>query len=1241
MFWSIFRGLGTFVTRLLYLIIVIGAVAKVLTFSFALYAESHKEIIENIASRIVGVPVRFARIQTYWAGVTPRLWVRQLTLGEQEQLALGDALVGVNLRALSHWQENLPLNIRLEGTRIQVLRDAQGKTRILGVLQHHRGINLPSYIHLSDTALDWVDEKRHTEVHQEHLNVQLVTRGRHSSLRIASAQEGFLIRGEIDGSITRANWSGRFWSRGDALQSEKFLQAYLPDDYSLSNLQLSYELWSYWSAGTHKATRIRFDMDGVELHAPDGGALALSALRGDLLYQKQGRYWTLQLGDLQLRINDKVLKETHMALQARDGRLQLGISRIDLATIMPLVSLLPDNQPAKTLLGSLAPRGELTDLRASSPDPLFAELTIHSRFQGLSLNPWKGLPGINNFSGQLALEDRRMLLDLDTTQAQVKFDTLFRDPLDIQRLYGQLEWRQISDGGWILQGDRLLLDTPDLQTLSRLKVEQSPGEAPIMDMQTDFHDGNGSQAGRYYPVGIMSPGLVNWLDKSIVSGQVTQGSFLFHGPLAKGHFPFHKTHDGHFEIAFDVENLKLAYRKGWPPLRQVQGHVRFHNNDLSIHASQGRIYNSRISHAKAIIPSLKPLAPLQVSGQVAGPGNDPLRLLRNTPLRHSLASRIQGMALDGNIRQQLDLDIPLHHSTSGKQPQTAFSARVNFKGNKLILQQQQLVVQDIQGQLKINNAGLHATDLRGTALSGPLRISITPDEMGTRITAQARLPAPGILAQYPWLEPLSLSGRADMDITLNIPGIRHPDQRTSLQIRSSLEGMTLDLPDPLGKGAGNRIPLKIDMQLDADGPRHTTLNYGSRLNLTLKQDPEKGADVYLNLSSLPLRPWAALLGRSQKAPPDTTTLRRLVLGIDKLSVPPLKTGKFKLKLRRQGENWQGDILADSLSGTLSFARDFTSRPLILRLQHLAIDTLNETPDNKQSRIDDDSTPLQPRSFPALDVSSETLLLNGADIGRLTLNSHLEDNHQAIDKVELHGKLLDLSAHGNWEPGAHGSITWLKGSLTTDNMGRLLKKAMHKKLLSGGRTYLSFDLSWPGAPFRLNLEQLQGQAQLDMAQGRFLNFKPGLARVLGLINFQSLGRRLKLDFKDVYKEGLAFDTILGNFQFDAGYLYTNNLEISGPSATILIAGNVDLINETYDQVLSVSPRLDATLPVASAIAGGPVAGVAVLLAQQAFSKDLEKAQRITYNVSGSWDDPQVTRLSNSDKKETPPASLLDQ
>ncbi len=1237
MFWGLFKRLGTLITRLLYLILIVGAAAKVLTFSFALYAESHKEVVEDLATRIVGTPVRFAGIQTYWAGVTPRIWVRQLTLGEHEQLALGDALVGVNLRALTHWRENLPLDIRLEGTRVQVLRDREGKTRILGLLRHRGGVNLPARILLEDATLDWLDVKRNTTVRQEHLNVQLVTRGRHSSLRIASARDGFQVRGEIDGSVTRGDWSGRFWSKGQSLQSETFLQAYLPDDYFLTNLRLSYELWSYWDAGSHVSTRVRFDMEGMELHAPDGGSLRLSDLRGDLLYRKQGADWILQLDDLSLRANGHEWKATDLALQQQDGRLRLGISHVDLDALMPLLTLLPDGSPAKSPLLALAPRGTLTNLRASAPadDPLAAPM-VQGGFHGFSLHSWNKLPGISNFSGGFHLQRNRARLELDTRAARVDLTPLFRAPLDIDRLRGVLEWSGTGDD-WVLQGNKLALDTPDLSTISRLRVERLGDQPPVMDIQTDFHDGNGRHAGRYYPVGIMKPALVNWLDKAIVSGHVTRGSFLFHGPLAKGHFPFHKTHDGHFEVAFDVEDLELAYRQEWPALRKVAGHVRFHNNDLDIRVNQGRIYGSRISNARASIPSLKPLKPIQVSGRLAGPGNDPLRLLRNTPLRHSFASRVQGMSLDGNIDLELDLDIPLHSRKRGGKPEVGFAALVNFRDNRLTLQQQELVLRNIRGQLKVDNAGLHATGLKATALGGEVDIDITPDRQGTRIAARGQLPAQGIVTQYPRLRPLAMTGSTDMEVELGIPGLAHPEEATRLRIRSSLRGMALALPRPLGKEAAQSIPFELNMELGTDRSR-TTVSYGSQLELTLKQDPEEGAELTLKLSSLPLRRWLAHFGKQQEV--SDLPLRRLVLNIDKLEAAPLKARNFTLDLALQDEIWRGSMDSDSIAGNLNFARDLTSRPLTLRLKNLAFDTLEESTPPDAGDLPEEASPLPPDHFPPLDIVADSFRLNGANLGRLELHTRREDGHQSIDRLELHGKLADISAHGSWEPSADSTTTWIKGVFTSSDMGRFLKMALHKDLLSGSRTYLSFDLSWPGAPFQFGLEQLQGEAQLDMAQGRFLNFKPGLARILGLINFQSLGRRLKLDFKDVYKEGLAFDTILGNFQFDAGYLYTNNLEISGPSATILIAGSVDLINETYDQVLSVSPRLDATLPVAGAIVGGPAAGVAVLLAQQALSRKLEKAQRITYNISGTWDDPQVTRLTGEEVKERP-GSILDQ
>ncbi len=924
-----------------------------------------------------------------------------------------------------------------------------------------------------------------------------------------------------------------------------------------------------------------------------------------------------------------------MAVLMQQGKLLLGISQIDLQGTAKLLPLLPRDDETRKLLETLSPSGLLTsihagiDLKNPASTPVF-----YSEFNQLSFQPQGKLPGISNFSGNILLHKDAARLSLDTQNAQIRFSTLFRQPLTLRLLQGQIEWKKNGADGWILHGKHLLADSPDLQTVSRLRVEKHAGSPPIMDIQTDFRNGNGERAGLYYPVGIMSDNLVAWLDAAIVSGRVTQGSFLFYGPLAPGHFPFDKTRDGHFEVLFDVKDLELAYQDQWPPLTGLAANVRFHNNSLSIQASRGRIYQTQVQHATADIASLHPTSPLRISGNTTGPMSDYLRLLRETPLKHTLARRVEGLSVSGNAGLQLQLGIPL--AARANPPE--FAIAVDFRPDaSLFLTPQQLLLHKLQGQLKISNQGLFADNIQATTLDTDVSLSIRPTSNATLVEAQGRIPAQGLLRQYPQLAPLKPRGGTDVDLILTIPNLDAPaEMATRLQIRSTLEGMAMDMPAPLGKKAQPSIPLQLDMQL-GDASATTTVKYGDILGITFKQDSTQGDELLAKISTLPVRSWLHHFSAQSSQDLSSVKLKRVRLETEKLDASPLIASSFLLDLNHSEGRWKGQISSDNISGSVAFADDLLSQPLVLSLDKLQLQTSPE----KTAKTPEASTEkLLPGDFPAIRLSSRNFVLNKAKLGTLELITTRQAQTQSIEKLEVHGKLADISVHGSWEYIAGGGTTWLKGVVNTNNMGKLLKKALHMDFLSGSKTYLSFDLSWPGAPFQPHIKKMQGEAQLDMAQGSFLHFKPGLARILGLVNFDTLLRRLKLDFKDVYQQGMAFDTIMGNFQFDAGQMYTNNLEIIGPSASVLIAGSIDLINETYDQILSVSPRLDTTLPVAGAIAGGPAAGLVVLLAQQAFSEKLQKIQRITYNISGTWDDPKLTRL-NTDIEEGKETSVLDQ
>jgi uncharacterized protein YhdP len=68
--------------------------------------------------------------------------------------------------------------------------------------------------------------------------------------------------------------------------------------------------------------------------------------------------------------------------------------------------------------------------------------------------------------------------------------------------------------------------------------------------------------------------------------------------------------------------------------------------------------------------------------------------------------------------------------------------------------------------------------------------------------------------------------------------------------------------------------------------------------------------------------------------------------------------------------------------------------------------------------------------------------------------------------------------------------------------------------------------------------------MNVEAGQFLKQDPGAAKLLGVLSLQMLPRLLKLDFHDVFSEGLAFDGISANAVINRGVLRTDNLRCTG-------------------------------------------------------------------------------------------------
>jgi uncharacterized protein YhdP len=129
-----------------------------------------------------------------------------------------------------------------------------------------------------------------------------------------------------------------------------------------------------------------------------------------------------------------------------------------------------------------------------------------------------------------------------------------------------------------------------------------------------------------------------------------------------------------------------------------------------------------------------------------------------------------------------------------------------------------------------------------------------------------------------------------------------------------------------------------------------------------------------------------------------------------------------------------------------------------------------------------------------------------------------------------------------------------------------------------------------------------------------------------MSFVELPRRLALDFRDVTEEGLAFDSVSGDFALRGGNAFTDNLLIKGAAVDIGVAGRTGLGTQDYDQTVVVSGNPSGPLAVAGALAAGPVIGAGVLVLSQVFKGQLQGLTRAYYRITGPWSAPVVERVS---------------
>lgn len=1234
------------------LLILWGLLAAALRLAAPLIAEHRAEFEHLVATRL-GTPVGIGGIEARWYGISPLLRLEQVTLGDGAQ-RLHAAALTLELDPSALFSGSLldALRVTVHGLRLTLARDPDGRLHLEGLGSitdpGHGGdrLPLPRAVHLSGTHLVWVDRKAgKAPLSIDDIGIVMTRDADHLDLRasLQTASGRATLGARIRGRLDSTDWSGDSYLRVEDLGVAQVFAPYLPSDYGLRSLNLDLELWTHWGAATMRHSQGRFAVRDLDLrpHTAGYAPLQLARAAAEFSIDRDDSGGRAGLHGLDLQVGDHPWPQGDLAIawaSTLDGGTRIDAAA-DYLRIEDLAAILQVRPPWPALqdrLGAHHPRGEVKDLRLQAElGGAAPQWRAQARFAALGSDPVGRIPGLSNLNGQVQAQQDLVRLELDSSGAEVRFADLFRDPIELTRLEGRLDLTH-DEVGWRAHSDLLLADTPHISTSTRLDLRTRPGHRPFLDLQTDFHDGDAAFALRYYPVAVMGKGLVDWLDHSIRSGRVISGSALVYGPLED--FAFERTGSGVFQVVFDTDDVVLDYRDGWPPVEHLDAHVRFSGNHLDIDAQSGTIYDSRVVQATAHVASLHPTSPIRVQGRLDGPLANNLRVLGEDALADRFGQFATAFRGHGETRLMLDFTIPLAH-----QGDYALDGQLHFDAAGLELPDWDFRIDGIQGQLGFDLDGLRAQAIKGRALGAPISVDVAPQRNGaTQVRARGHFDVADLARQLPGLPLAFAKGSADFIVDVEVPPARAADHATRLTVDSELRGIGLALPPPIGKTADARRRLQVEIPLgaaggigslryaggmaarfDGDG-RHVDVALGE--DADLPRDP--GVRVHGALSEVDADAWLTTLQRlptpavGQALPPLSVDLR-----IAQFSAAPMTLHGLHLVVAQDAGLWRGQVDAHEMAGHFSWETGSDDAPIDVDLDHLTliVPLDDTTPDAPPP---DPMTGPDPATLPGLSLRVGTLTINEARLGTLQLEARHTPQGLEMARLDLRGAGLELDGSGRWVRSADRFVSEIQAEMRSTGIGDLLVDLGYSRQIEEAAGGTGIDLHWPGNPAQLHRATLDGSLTLDIGAGRLVELDPGVTRVVGLLNLNALTRRLRLDFSDFYKKGYSFDRIGGTFRFADARARTDDLRVTGPTGRIEISGIADLGARALDQKVTVIPNLDATLPIAGTIAGGPVAGVAVLIAQRLMTRQVDEIYHFDYAVNGPWADPEVRLLDSS-------------
>lgn len=735
----------------------------------------------------------------------------------------------------------------------------------------------------------------------------------------------------------------------------------------------------------------------------------------------------------------------------------------------------------------------------------------------------------------------------------------------------------------------------------------------------------------------------------------------------------------------------------WPALTQLSGELIFERNGMQVKGAAGHFAGAPNLRVKtdARIADFQTTT-VVVAGDVRGPLAEALGVVNGSPLSAMMGNALAKASGSGNADVRLKLELPVANPDKSKLQGSVTLAGndIRITPDSPLLSRSRGAVNFTERGFSL--AGTQARALGGDVrVEGGSRAAGAGTAGGSDasvvIRAQGTATAEGLrqASELGFLSRMARDASGGAAYNVNLSFRRGTPE---VAVSTNLQGLALNLPAPLAKAAETVLPVRYENALVRESLTPTAAHLQDQLTVELGRIasvvyvrdlsgseprvirgsiavglaagesaplPEHGVMANVNLANVNLDAWEAVLGHaagggtaaagsSAPAPgsaamgylPTVMAVRAKELTLEGRVLRNVVVGGS-----RDGQVWRANVDADELNGYMEYHQPAGAGAgrLHARLARLAI---------AASAAKEVETLLeqQPDSLPALDIVVDDFELRGKKLGRLEIDAVNRGagtvareggvREWRLNKLNLSMPEAVFGATGNWAaPGAQAVApggrrrTAMKFRLDIADSGQLLARFGMKDVVRRGKGRMEGEVAWLGSPLSPNYPSMDGAFYVNVESGQFLKADPGLAKLLGVLSLQSLPRRLALDFRDVFSDGFAFDFVRGDVTIEEGMAATNNLQMKGVNAAVLMEGRADIAKETQDLKVVVVPEINAGTASLVATVINPAIGLGTFLAQAFLRQPLIRAATQEFHIDGTWTDPRVTRVNRRPAPET--------